>query len=106
MKNEELIVLKGVVICFKPFLKPEEAMVYCNLGHTQMAKKLSEFGIRKTSSGYYRKEDLDLMMEGARLKEACFGRNGHGNRFIMGLRVINLYKGSFRQSWQAIAILW
>lgn len=64
MKNEELNVLKGIAICFKPFLKPEEAMIYCNLAHSQMAKKLSEFGIRKTGSGYYRKEDLDLMMAG------------------------------------------
>lgn len=64
MKNEELTVLKGVAICFKPFLKPEEAMIYCNLGHTQLAKKLSEFGILKTTSGYYRKEDLDIMMAG------------------------------------------
>jgi hypothetical protein len=64
MKTDELVVLKAVSICFKPFLKPEEAMIYCNLGRTQLAKKLNESGIYKNRSGYYRKEDLDAMMAG------------------------------------------
>jgi len=64
MKNEKLAVLKGIVICFKPFLKSEEAMIHFNLAPTQVTKKLSEFGISKTASGYYRKEDLDMMMTG------------------------------------------
>lgn len=64
MRTDELVVLKAVSICFKPFLKPEEAMIYCNLGRTQLAKKLNESGIYKNSSGYYKKEDLDAMMAG------------------------------------------
>ncbi len=64
MKTEELAVLKAVSICFKPFLKPEEAMIYCNLGHTQLAKRLNEHGIYKNSSGYYKREELDAMMAG------------------------------------------
>lgn len=39
-------------------------MIYCNLGHTQLNKRLSEFGIYKNSSGYYKREDLDRMMSG------------------------------------------
>lgn len=65
MKTEELSVLKAVSICFKPFLKPEEAMIYCNLGHTQLNKRLGDFGIYKNSSGYYKRQDLDRMMSGA-----------------------------------------
>jgi hypothetical protein len=68
MKNQELSILKAIAICYKPYLKPEEAMIYCNLGHTQLAKKLSECGIYKNSSGYYKKEDLDLMMSGTSSK--------------------------------------
>lgn len=66
MKSVEIQTLKAIAICFKPFLKPEEAMIYCNLGHTQLAKRAAEFGIYKTSTGYYRKEDLDLMMMGGK----------------------------------------
>lgn len=38
MKREEISIVKAIAICYKPYLKPEEAMVYCNLGHTQLAK--------------------------------------------------------------------
>lgn len=64
MRKEEIAVLKAIAICYKPYLKPEEAMIYCNLGHTQLAKKLGELGIFKNESGYYKKDDLDLMMSG------------------------------------------
>lgn len=60
--------MKAIAICYKPYLKPEEAMIYCNLGHTQLAKKLGESGIYKTPAGYYKKEDLDLMMLGNKVK--------------------------------------
>jgi len=56
--------MKAVSICFKPFLKPEEAMIYCNLERTRMAMRLQEYGIYKTASGYYRKEDLDRYLSG------------------------------------------
>jgi hypothetical protein len=62
MKRNEIAVMKAVALCYKPYLKPEEAMIYCDLGRTQLVKKLSEFGIYKNASGYYNKEDLDLMM--------------------------------------------
>ncbi len=62
MKPDEIAVMKAVALCYKPYLKPEEAMIYCNLGRTQLIKKLGEFGIYKNASGYYKKEDLDLMM--------------------------------------------
>ena len=64
MKREEVVILKGIAICYKPFLKPEEAMIYCNLGATQLSKKLSQSGIYESPSGYYKKEDLDSMMAG------------------------------------------
>jgi hypothetical protein len=56
--------MKAVAICHKPYLKPEEAMIYCNLGRTQLAKKCDEFGVYKNNSGYYTREELDLMMGG------------------------------------------
>lgn len=64
VRKEELAVMRAVALCFKPFLKPEEAQIYCNLGRTQFGKKCEEFGIVKNDSGYYRREDLDRIMSG------------------------------------------
>jgi hypothetical protein len=64
MKQKELIVMRAVAICYKPYLKPEEAMIYCNLGRTQLAKKCEEYGIFKNCNGYFKKEDLDLILSG------------------------------------------
>jgi exoribonuclease II len=63
-KAEERIAMKAIALCFKPYLKPEEAMIYCNLESSKLMQNCKEFGIFKTDSGYYRKEDLDRMMEG------------------------------------------
>lgn len=64
MRKFEISILKAVAICHKPFLKTEEAMIYCNLGRTQLSKKCTEFGVYKTAGGYFKKEDLDRMMSG------------------------------------------
>ena len=64
IKREELIAMRAIAICFKPFLKPEEALIYCNLGRTQFAKKCDEFGLYKNNSGYFAKTDLDKMLAG------------------------------------------
>jgi hypothetical protein len=64
IKHEEQIVIRAISICFKPYLKPEEAMIYTNLGRTQFAKKCEDYGVFKNESGYYKREDLDEMMSG------------------------------------------
>jgi len=64
IKRDDLITMKAIALCFKPYLKPEEALIYCNLGRTQLAKKTEEFGIFKNSAGYYKREDLDKMLAG------------------------------------------
>ena len=64
IKRSELIAMRAIAICFKPFLKPEEALIYCNLGRTQFAKKCDEFGLYKNNSGYYKREELDKMLSG------------------------------------------
>jgi hypothetical protein len=68
MKYNDETVLKAIAICFKPYLKPEEAMIYCNLGRTQLAKKCEQHGIFKNGNGYYKKEDLDLVLSGSPTK--------------------------------------
>ena len=65
MKYNDITVMKAIAICFKPYLKPEEAMIYCNLGRTQLTKKCEECGVFKNSNGYYKREDLDLILSGA-----------------------------------------
>ena len=65
MKKYDVAIMKAVTICFKPYLKPEEAMIYCDLGRTQLAKKCSEYGIYKNNNGYYKREELDLILAGA-----------------------------------------
>lgn len=64
IKRDDLLVMRAIALCFKPFLKPEEALIYCNLGRTQFAKNCEEYSIYKTNSGYYRKEDIDKMLSG------------------------------------------
>ena len=64
IKNSELVAMRAIAICFKPYLKPEEALIYCNLGRTQFAKKCEEFGVYKNKMGYYKKEDIDKMLAG------------------------------------------
>lgn len=64
MRREDALTMKAIAICFKPYLKPEEALIYCNLGRTQFAKKCSEFLVFKSSSGYFKKADLDRMLAG------------------------------------------
>lgn len=64
IKRDELIAMRAIAICFKPFLKPEEALIYCNLGRTQFAKKCEEFGLYKNEAGYYNREELNKMLAG------------------------------------------
>lgn len=64
MSNNEIIQMKAIAICFKPFLKPEEALIYTNLGRTALARKCEEYGVYKSASGYFSKEDLDRMLAG------------------------------------------
>jgi hypothetical protein len=64
MKQSEKTVMKAVALCFKPYLKPSEAMIYCNLERTQFARRCEEHAIYKNNSGYFKKEDLDRMMSG------------------------------------------
>lgn len=64
VKKYEKIIMKAVALCYKPFLKPEEAMIYCNLGRTQLSKKCEEFGIYKNDAGYFKREDIDKMLSG------------------------------------------
>jgi hypothetical protein len=68
MKFNDKTVMKAVAICYKPYLKPEEAMIYCNLGRTQLSKKCEEYGIFKNSNGYFKRDDLDLILSGAPTK--------------------------------------
>ncbi|MEO7121164.1 MAG: hypothetical protein ABIY62_08705 [Ginsengibacter sp.] len=68
MKYDDKAVMKAIAICYKPYLKPEEAMIYCNLGRTQLTKKCEEYGIFKNNNGYYKKEDLDLILSGSPTK--------------------------------------
>lgn len=65
MKHNDLTVMKAVALCIKPYLKPEEAMIYTNLGRTRLAMKCEEYGIYKNVNGYYKREDLDLILSGA-----------------------------------------
>ena len=65
MENRtERAIQKAILICFKPYLKPDEAMLYCNLKRVQFLTRCREFGIQKNSSGYYSRDHLDKMLSG------------------------------------------
>jgi hypothetical protein len=70
LKKYDKAVMKGIALCFKPYLKPEEAMIYCNLERTRLALKCEEYGIYKNVNGYYKREELDLILSGAETKIA------------------------------------
>ena len=67
IKRDELIAMRAIALCFKPFLKPEEALIYCNLGRTQFAKKCDQYGVHKNEAGYYKREEIDKMRAGKQL---------------------------------------
>ena len=66
VREEEIIAMRAIALCFKRFLKPEEASILCNLGRTQMAKKFEEFGIYKSETGYYSRDEIEDMQSGKR----------------------------------------
>lgn len=66
---EQEVLTKALGIYFKPYLKPHEAEVFCSLGNKQLTERLREFGVIKTSTGYYKREDLIRMMEGKQLPQ-------------------------------------
>jgi hypothetical protein len=67
IKRDELIAMRAIALCFKPILKPEEALIYCTLGRTQFAKRCEQFGVYKNEAGYYKKEEIDKMLAGKSL---------------------------------------
>lgn len=74
IKKEDHIVMKAIALCFKPFLKPEEAHIYCDLGRTQFAKKCEEYGVFKNKNGYFKKEELDRMLGGEHIRTRMAGK--------------------------------
>jgi len=80
MKHNDVTVMKAVALCFKPYLKPEEALIYCDLGRTQFAKKSEEFGVYKNSSGYFKREELDTMLSGGRSFPEMAGNKINGKK--------------------------
>lgn len=64
MNKDEVVVMRAIALCFKPYLKPEEACIYTNLARTQLSKRCDEYGIYKSSTGYYKREELDKLMAG------------------------------------------
>jgi hypothetical protein len=67
IKQQELVTMRAIAICFKPYLKPEEALIFCNLGRTQFARKCEEYGLFKNENGYYKREEIEKMLEGEKV---------------------------------------
>lgn len=67
IKQEELVTMRAIALCFKPFLKPEEALIFCNLGRTQFAKKCEEYCLYKNENGYYKREEIEKMLNGEKV---------------------------------------
>jgi hypothetical protein len=63
IKSRDIAIMKAVALCFKKYLKPEEAMIYCNLRRTQLTKRCDQLKIFKNSAGYYLIDDLDRIFE-------------------------------------------
>jgi hypothetical protein len=76
IKFSDRTIMRGVAICFKPYLKPEEALILCDLERTQFAKKCQEFGVFKNDRGYFKREELITMLSG----ESFESPNGSGSK--------------------------
>jgi hypothetical protein len=63
-KRFEQLFVKSIMICFKTWLKPQEAMLYCALERSQFLIRCEAFGTQKSSAGYYNRLELDQMMSG------------------------------------------
>jgi hypothetical protein len=63
IKSKDILIMKAVALCLKKYLKPEEAMIYCNLGRAQLAKRCDQLKIFKNSAGYYLRDELDRIFE-------------------------------------------
>jgi hypothetical protein len=48
MKKEELVAMRAIALCHKPYLKPEEAMIYCNLGRTSSPRNVRNSASTRT----------------------------------------------------------
>jgi hypothetical protein len=60
--RNDLIIMRAIAICYKPYLRKAEAMIYCSLASTQFLKKCNEFKVYKTKNGYYARTELDRML--------------------------------------------
>lgn len=58
------MVMRAIALYFKPYLKQEKAMIYCNLGRTQFVVRSQEAEVYRNENGYYNREDLDKMCNG------------------------------------------
>jgi hypothetical protein len=56
--------MKVVAICFKPYLKQEEACIFLNIESTQLRKLTTDLQVFKTNGGYCKREDLEKIAEG------------------------------------------
>ncbi|PUZ21626.1 hypothetical protein GA0116948_11030 [Chitinophaga costaii] len=63
IKRDDLVIMRAVALCYKPFLKIEEALIYTNLGRTQFSIRCEEACVYKNEAGYFKREELDLMMQ-------------------------------------------
>lgn len=45
LKLNETVLMRVAALCIKPFLKSEEAMIYCNLG-THCWQKMQDLGVK------------------------------------------------------------
>jgi len=69
IRKEELALMRAVAICHKPYLKPEEALIYCNLRRTNSQTKCGEFGVWENNSGYFKREEPDRMLSRIRAEQ-------------------------------------
>lgn len=65
ISKEDNIVMRAIAICFKEYLKPEEALILTDLKRTQFAVKCEEYGIYKNQNGYYSRSDLNQILSGS-----------------------------------------
>ena len=75
IKAEQKLKMQALMIPFKEWLRPYEAMMYTAMERSTLARKCNEYGVRKNKNGYYSRKELDLILSGAPTKFETAAKN-------------------------------
>ncbi|MGB8191544.1 MAG: hypothetical protein WCF67_06475 [Chitinophagaceae bacterium] len=65
----DLAVMKAVIIPYKKYLTFSEVMIFCDASESHLRTQFKLNGIKRTSGGYYLREEVEKWMQGEAIPE-------------------------------------